>query len=224
MRYYPIYLDLKDRLCVVVGGGEVAERKVRSLLDSQARVRVISPRLNSGLEGLRRESRIAHRPKEFEEGDLEGAFLVIGATDDSRVNSHVGVRARERGALVNLVDDAEGSDFIAPSVVVRGDLVLSISTGGKSPALARQIRQELEVRYGPEYAVFLELMGELRKEIIELFPDPARREKVFLSLVRSNILQWIARGDNSLAREEARSILMRNLEHEGVEANEYRPL
>ena len=191
----------------MVGGGEVAERKVCSLLDSQAQVTVISPQLTSVLEALWREGRIDYRSQEFHEGDLKGVFLVIGATDNPEINSHIGIRAKQEGVLVNLVDDAEGSDFIVPSIVVRSDLVISISTGGKSPALAKQIRQELEVRYGREYAVFLDMMGELRKEVIELIPDSSRKEEVFRSLVKSDILQLIARGENVLAREKARSII-----------------
>lgn len=207
MRYYPLYLDLKEKLCAVVGGGEVAERKVGSLLEAQARVLVISPRITPALRDLWEKGVIECREEEFVERDIPELFLVIGATDDPRLNLRISAWARRQKALVNLVDDAAGSDFIVPSWICRGDLTIAISTAGKSPALARKIREELEIQFGQEYAELLELLGEVRGEIIARIPDPRAREATFRAVVASDILQLLRQGEKELAREKMRSIV-----------------
>lgn len=212
MRYYPLYLDLKGKLCVVVGGGEVAERKVGSLLEAQAAVRVISPQIVPALRDLWEKGVIEWWAEEFAERDVPGLFLVIGATDDPRLNLRVAAWARRQKAWVNLVDDAAGSDFIVPSRISRGDLTIAISTGGKSPALARKIREELEVQYGQEYGEFLELLGEVRGEVIARLPDPRAREATFRALVDSDILQLLRQGEKGLARERMKAMIEKRSE------------
>lgn len=213
MRYYPLYLDLKGKICAVVGGGEVAERKVGSLLEAQARVLVISPRIVPALRDLGEKGVIECRAEEFVERDIPELFLVIGATDDPELNLRIAAWARRQKALVNLVDDAAGSDFIVPSWISRGDLTIAISTGGKSPALARKIREELEVKYGREYAEFLGLLGEVRGEVIARVPEPRAREATFRSVVDSDILQLLRQGEKELAREKMRAILEEKIEN-----------
>ena len=157
---YPIFLDLSERRCVVVGGGEVANRKARKLLQARAEVVVISPEVMPELESVAAE---VHR-RTYEEGDLEGAYLAFAATDAREVNAAVAGEAKERGIPVNVADRPSDGDFALPSVLRRGRLQVAVSTGGASPALAREIRGELEEIFGPEWAGLVEeLYGARRK-------------------------------------------------------------
>jgi siroheme synthase-like protein len=165
--YYPIFLNLEGKKCVVVGGGEVALRKVRALLDSGARVVVVSPTLNSGLAQLARVETISLISREYEPKDLKDAVIVVAATDIAEVNQNIAKKARKHGILVNVVDRPEESDFIMPSLVRRGDLILAVSTSGASPALAKKIRMRLEQTFGEEYTPLLSLIKEVRKELKE---------------------------------------------------------
>jgi len=163
--YYPVFLNVAGERCVVVGGGEVAERKARTLLEQGASVVVISPAVVRGLSELAEEGRIEVSLSDYRHGDLHNALLVIAATDDPKVNAGVAREGKERGVLVNVVDDPELSNFIVPSLVRRGDITIAISTGGKSPALARKIRTELEQSFPPEYALLALLLSEVRNEL-----------------------------------------------------------
>ena len=153
---YPIFLDLSDRRCVVVGGGEVANRKARKLLQARARVAVVSPEIEAELESVAAE--VHRRP--YREGDLEGAYLAFAATDSREVNAAVAREANERGVPVNVADRPSEGDFALPSTLRRGRLQVAVSTGGASPTLARRIRDKLEEVFGPEWAGIVE---ELRK-------------------------------------------------------------
>jgi len=195
LRYYPLCLDISGKRCVVIGGGNVAERKVERLLACGARVEVVGKALTPVLAAWKGEGRIIHREADFEESHLSGAFLVIGATDDETVNGRIAENARARGIPVNIVDDPARCDFILPSVVERGDLLISVSTGGKSPALARKVREELEEAYGAEYAVLLEILGELREKVIAAGHSSAENRERFAAVVRSEILDDIRRKD-----------------------------
>jgi glutamyl-tRNA reductase len=163
--YYPIFLNLKGRRCVVVGGGSVAERKTGMLLEHQASVTVISPTLSIGLQHLAEQGAIQTIIRNYQTGDLEEAFLVIAATDDPCINTAIADQRRKQRALVNVVDDPEISDFIVPALVRRGDITIAVSTAGKSPALARKIRAELEKSFGAEYASLVRLVNEVRSEL-----------------------------------------------------------
>jgi len=149
MRYYPIGLDIAERRCLVVGGGEVGQRKAERLLECGARVTVVGRELTRRLEGLVREGRVGHIAADYDKSHLEGVFLVIGATDDGDVNERIFRDARRKGVLANIVDDPGRCDFILPALCRQGDLVITVATGGRSPALAKKLRQELEERYGP---------------------------------------------------------------------------
>ncbi len=194
MRYYPIGLDISGRRCLVIGGGEVGERKAQRLLECGARVSVVGRELTPVLAGLAQEGRIDHIQGDYEKGLLEGAFLVIGATDDRAVNERIFRDARKRGVLANIVDDPKRCDFILPALYRQGDLVITVATGGKSPALAKKLRKELEERYGPEYETLLKIMGTLRGEIIDRGESPDENRKVFEDLVESDILEQIRKG------------------------------
>ena len=208
MRSYPINLvGLEKRRCVVVGGGEVAQRKVESLLEASAeRVVVISPGLTPKLRVLLQAKRIEHRPRGYQHGDLEGAFLVIAATDDADVNRDVWQEAQERRLLINVVDDPHRCNFFAPSVVRRGDLTISICTGGQDPALSARLRQELEPRFGREYAAFLEIAGALRDRVGRELSGRAR-SRFWNALADSEILALLKEGKRQEAERLANDIL-----------------
>lgn len=173
---YPISLNIENKLCLVVGGGNVAERKVHSLLECDARVKVVSPAITDGLCELAGAGRIEHRCGEYGPEDLDGVFLVIGATDSDQVNGKVAADCFKRGLLVNVVDDPPNGNFFVPAVVRRGSLQIAISTDGKSPLLARRIREELEQMFGAEYAPLVELLGEIREEAVRSVPDEDRKK------------------------------------------------
>ena len=171
----------------------MAERKVERLLACGARVEVVGKTLTPLLAAWKGEGRIVHREADYEDSRLAGASLVIGATDNEAVNGRIARDARARGIPVNIVDDPARCDFILPSVVERGDLLIAVSTGGKSPALARKLREELEEAYGPEYAILLEILGELREKVIAAGRPSAENRERFAAVVRSEILDHIRR-------------------------------
>ncbi|MBI3585385.1 MAG: bifunctional precorrin-2 dehydrogenase/sirohydrochlorin ferrochelatase [Nitrospinae bacterium] len=206
-RYYPAYLDIKDKRCLVVGGGAVAERKVNSLLKCGAKVSVVSPDLTKRLKELNSEREIKFLKGEFKEKYLKDIFLVIGATDKSNVNFKVYESANKKNILVNIVDSPELCNFIVPSVVERGALTIAVSTGGKSPALSKKLRKELEDRYGFEYAKFLNLMGNLRKRISSEIMDKRKREEIYKNLVDSDIIKLIRNGKDGQVKKRIDAII-----------------
>ena len=199
MAYYPILMDLEGKRVLVVGGGGVAERKVRTLLEFGARVDVVSLDLSPALRDLSEEGRVQWAGREFEPSHLKGATLVIAATDDAEANRRVSAACQKQGIPVNAVDQPADCTFIVPAVVRRGDLLLAVSTSGRSPALARSVRKELETRFGPEYADFLALMGSVREEVLAGGRDQKTNQAVFESLVQSNLLDAVRRKDWSSA-------------------------
>jgi len=215
VRYYPLFLDISGRRCVVVGGGAVAERKVRRLLECGGRVEVVSGTLTAVLDALKQEGRIVHHEADYDGTQIQGAFLAIGATDNSTVNERVYRDARAGRILVNIVDQPRLCDFILPSLVERGDLAIAVSTSGRSPALAKQIRTELEDRFGPEYGILAGFLGELRDRVLAGGrPADENREK-FEALLASDILEKI----RARRWDEVKALI---LERTGVEM-EVRP-
>ena len=167
LAYYAISLNIYQKKCVVVGGGEVALRKVAALLERGATVQAIAPTLCSGLSLLADSKAISVLRRNYKRGDLKDAYIAIAATTETETNKKVAMEARHWGILVNVVDDPEQSDFIVPACLHRGDLTIAISTAGKSPALARKIRTRLEKDFGEEYASLVTLIGEVRSEVKE---------------------------------------------------------
>jgi precorrin-2 dehydrogenase/sirohydrochlorin ferrochelatase len=163
--YYPVALDLRDRLCLVVGGGPVAEAKVEGLLAAGARVTVVSPELTEALTAWAIEGSIIHRPHRYRPDDLDGQQLVFSASDQREVTEAVSAEARRRGLWVNAADDPAFCDFLLPSVLRRGRLVVAVSTGGASPALAARVRRDLEAYFAPAYGELVELAAEVRAEL-----------------------------------------------------------
>jgi siroheme synthase-like protein len=165
MGYYPIFIELRDRPVLVVGGGSVAERKVEGLLAAAAAVTVVSPALTPRLATLAACGRIRHEARPYQPGDLACFALGFVATGDERVNAAVAREGRRRGVWVNAADDPAHCDFILPSVLRRGDLTVAVGTGGTSPALARAVREELEAYLTDDYATLAEVVGEVRREL-----------------------------------------------------------
>lgn len=191
MRYYPIFLDIKNRPCLVVGGGAVACRKVAMLLECGAGVTVVSPTADAALQNLADAGKIELRKRPYQSADIEGMFLVIGATDDEPLNRHIKADADREGKLCNIADHPEACHFILPAVVKKGDLVIAISTSGKSPAFAKRIRKELEKTFGPEYADFLKLMGIIRQRLLSGKHAPEEHKQLFEQLIDRGLVQLI---------------------------------
>ena len=199
--YYPVYIQLKEQPCVVIGGGKIAEGKVEGLLAVEAKVTVISPDLTPHLQDLVKQNRITFLSRTYQPGDLTGAFLVISATDQAEINHHVWQEASTNNQLVNVVDDTPRCNFIAPSILRKGDLTIAISTSGKAPALAVRLKERLQRELGPEYERFLELAGKLREPLGHHIPDFETRKALWYELVDSDILDVLARGDEESAKE-----------------------
>jgi len=205
--YYPVLLDLRGRRAVVVGGGAVAEAKVGPLVDAGAAVTVVAPALTPGLALQAREGGLAHVARGYASGDLDGAWIVIAATDDPDVNHVVHAEAESRGVLVNVVDDPPYCGFILPSILRRGELVVAVSTSGNAPALAVRIRERIERELGDEYARFLTLAGALRKPLAEKYPDFQVRRRLWYRLVDSDVLALLRAGDEPRARQRIAEIM-----------------
>lgn len=191
MSFYPICLDLEARACVVVGGGRVAERKVLGLLSCKAQVSVISPALTEELQLQHVSGYIEWIDREFRQGDLAQAFLVIAATDDEETQKQVYEEAGANNLLLNVADVPQRCNFILPATARQGDLAISVSTAGKSPALARKIRMELEKRYGPEYRVLVDILGAIRPQVLASGLPQMENEKLFKQLLHDDMEEWI---------------------------------
>lgn len=208
MKTYPICLiGLEQQRSVVIGGGAVAARKTQALLSSGARITVISPEISSPLQTLFQSGEIEWLSRPYVPGDLEGAFLVISATDNPEVNAAVWQEAQRLRLLVNVVDDPQHSNFILPAVVQRGELSLMISTGGASPALARRLRERLEASFGPEWGELAAILGALRPELLARFAPGQPRLEAALQLVDSELLEVIRRDGEQAGKAYARCLL-----------------
>lgn len=191
MKYYPVFLNLQGKLCVIVGGGRVAERKVQGLLRAGARVKVISPQLTTKLIKLKEQGKIVCTLRNFRSMDLKNAYLAIAATNDHNVNEKIYQQAEEQKIPVNVVDDPKRSSFIVPSLVRKGDIILAISTSGKSPALARLLRQKLDKDIGFEYIYLGKFLGRLRSWLFSQKLDSKERQRIFNLLVGERSLDLI---------------------------------
>ena len=205
--YYPVFLNLRGRRVVVVGGGQVALRKVRGLMECGAVVTVIAPDAVPALEDLAQKGRIELVRREYQSGDLHGASLVVASTDRREVNAQVSAEAAEEGIFVNVVDDPELCSFIMPSVLSRGDLVVAVSTGGRSPLLARLVRDLLADVIGPEYGEMAALMGRLRPEVRRAAATEAERAEIWQRVLASPAMDLLREGKVHEAEEVARACI-----------------
>jgi precorrin-2 dehydrogenase/sirohydrochlorin ferrochelatase len=196
-RFYPVNLDIENRPCLVVGGGGVGTRKVQGLLGCGARVTLISPEATETLETLAADGAIRWHRRSFVEGDVQGHFLVIGATNDEPLNRRVHADSEANGLLCNIADRPKICNFILPAVIRRGDLVLAISTSGRSPAFAKHLRKTLSKQFGPEVETFLDLMGAIRRRLLAEAHAPEAHKPLFEALIDGGLLDLIRSGDTA---------------------------
>lgn len=206
---YPVNLRLAGRPCLVVGGGKVAERKVQALAAAGALVTVLSPALTARLAQLAAGGQVVHRAEVYQPGAIGVFFIVICATDDPEVNRQAAEEARGKGALVNVADAPDICDFTLPAQIARGDLLLTVSTGGGSPALSRRLRQELGDVYGPEYGAFLELLARLRTDLKERLASAEERGGFWQEALSREVLALLKAGRAGEAEEKIRDAASR---------------
>ncbi len=206
--YYPVYLNLEGRRCIVIGGGDVAERKIQHLLECGARVGLISPEATPVLQDLAQQGQIEWVQKSYEPGDLKDAFLAIAATDDSKVNREIYFEAERSKVLLNVVDVTRYCVFIAPAIVRQGDITLAISTGGTSPALARRIREELQGYLTKDYAdlakVLAQVRAAIRRQGVVVQPD------VWQDGIKDGTMDLITKGLLEEAKERLIAFLVKS--------------
>jgi precorrin-2 dehydrogenase/sirohydrochlorin ferrochelatase len=195
MKYYPVHLDINNRNCLVVGGGGVGTRKVKTLLDCGARVTLVSPKVSPQLRDLAASGDIILKERSYQSDDLNNMFLVIGATDDEKLNKQISSDADRLNTLCNIADRPEVCNFILPSIVHRDDLVITISTSGQSPALAKKLRKSLENQFGEEYGQLLRLMGAIRKKLLQQAHEPEAHKPLFEQLINSDLIGMIQEGE-----------------------------
>jgi len=205
MKYYPIQLDINGHQCLVVGGGAVGLRKVSTLLECGARVTVVSPDVESRIEQMAAEGRIQLERRTYTTSDLDGKFLVIGATDDNALNRKISWDAGRKKMLCNIADVPDACNFILPAIVHQGDLIIAISTSGSSPALAKKLRKELESRYEEEYGDLLTLMRAIRRRLLREAHAPEVHKPLFEKLLDGELVDLIRDRDisriNTLLKE-----------------------
>jgi precorrin-2 dehydrogenase/sirohydrochlorin ferrochelatase len=194
MKYYPVYLDINNRSCLVVGGGGVGTRKVRGLLKSGATVTVVSPEVTPEIKALAEQGRIVLCRRPFRSEDLETVFMVIGATSDEALNRRINKEAEDLRMLCNIADVPEVCNFILPAIVERGDLVIAVSTSGNSPAFAKWLRKKLEMEFGEEYDTFLKLMGAVREKLLSEAHAPEAHKHLFEALIDNGLLDHVRNG------------------------------
>lgn len=214
--YYPIYIDIEDRDVLIVGGGAVCTRKAETMLRYGARVTVVSPEVTEEIDAWARDGKIDLQRRTYEESDLEGRSLVIASTDDQCVNARVARDARRRRLPVNVVDVTHLCEFIVPAIVERGSIQIAVSTGGKSPALGRTLKEDLQRLVGPEYAEVNDTLGSLRAAAKKTLPTDVDRKRFFDGIIARGILELLREG----RRREAYEIIAEACRENGVEVSE----
>ena len=217
MDVYPIFLtDLQSRRCVVIGGNSEAGRKVEGLLAANASVTVISESVTDELAAWADQQRITWLSRACRPGDLQGAWLAIATVRDTALAARLKAEAESRGVLLNVADDAPHSNFVSGALMRRGPLAIAVSTSGRSPALAARIRRQLENMFGPQYADFLELLGELREPLAAAEPSFEARKALWEKLLDSQVLELLRQGRNQQARRLAAELVsLANPENQG---------
>lgn len=211
--YYPIFIDVEDREVVIIGGGVVCARKAETMLRYGANVTVVSPEFTDEIEQWAREGRIRTRRKPYDDSDLEGASMVIASTDDACINGRIARDSRRRRIPVNVVDVTHLCEFIVPAIVESGSIQIAVSTGGKSPALARTLKEDLQKLVGSEYAEINDLLGSLRADAKRVLPTDADRKRFFDGILARGVLQMLREGK----RKEAYDVIEQACAEAGVE-------
>ena len=210
--YYPIYLDIENRDVVIIGGGNVCARKAETMMKYGARVTVVSPEFTDEIEQWANEGRLQLKRKAYDDADLEGANIVIASTDIQSVNEQIAADCRARRIPVNVVDVTPLCEFIVPAIIETGSIQIAISTGGKSPALARTLKEDLQRTIGPEYAEVNDVLGTLRDGAKQVLPTDVDRKRFFDGIIAKGILPMLREG----RRAEAYETIARACEEAGV--------
>ncbi len=205
--YYPIFTDLKGRMCVVVGGGLIAQRKVTTLLKFGAVVKVIAPTLTARLADLAARERLTYVARRFRPADVRGAWLIYAATDEQSINEAVFKTAAAKRIFANVVDQQSLCSFVAPAILKRGELVIAISTSGGSPSLSKRVRQDLEQWIGPDYGRMLRVLKSVRPAAKRRLPTYADRQRFFTRLINGPVFQLVREGKAAAASRRAHELL-----------------
>jgi len=207
MSYYPVYLNLNGKRCVIIGGNDEAECKVVGLASAAAEIVVIASQPNPGIKKLADEGRLTLHQRSYQPGDLAGAWLVFAITTNPDEINQIWTEGEAEKALVNVMDNVPHCNFIAPSLIKQGDLTLAISTNGKAPAIAVRLREKLNAMIGEEYAKFLKMAGQLRQPLAKQYPDFQTRRRLWYQLVDSDVLQLLREGQDDEARQRIYDIM-----------------
>jgi siroheme synthase-like protein len=214
--WYPIFIDVEDHDVVIIGGGEVCARKAETMMRYGARVTIASPEFTPEIEGWAKDGKLTLRRKRYEPGDLDGASIVIASTDDTAVNEQIAADCRRRRIPVNVVDVTPLCEFIVPAIIDKGSVTLAVSTGGKSPALARTLKEDLQRLIGPEYTEVNDVLGTLRESAKRVLPTDVDRKRFFDGILASGILDMLRQG----RRREAYQAIADACRAAGVEVGE----
>ena len=204
---YPVNLILDNKACVVIGGGDVACRKIKGLIAAKAKVTVVSPELNEELLKMQNDGQFTWLKRVYKNGDIKGYALAICATDDERINKAAAAEANREKVLINVVDRLRLCDFAMPAVIRRGDLLITSSTNGKSPAMAREIRRELEKILDVGYAPFIEILALLREEAMQAIPTFRQREVFWRDILNEDVLMLVRNGRLKEAEDKIRNAI-----------------
>jgi precorrin-2 dehydrogenase / sirohydrochlorin ferrochelatase len=214
--YYPIYIDIEDRDVVIIGGGNVCARKAETMMKYGARVTIVSPDFTEEIEQWAAEGKLALKRKHYEDADLEGANIVIASTDHQSVNEQIAADCRRRRIPVNVVDVTPLCEFIVPAIIEKGSIQIAVSTGGKSPAVARTLKEDLQRTIGPEYAEANDVLGTLREGAKAVLPTDVDRKRFFDGIIARGILELLRNG----RRREAYQAIRAACEEAGVPVSE----
>ena len=210
--YYPVYLDIEEREVLIIGGGNVCARKAETMMKYGAHVTIVSPEFTDEIEQWAAQGVLALRRKPYEEPDLNGASIVIASTDDPCINARIARDCRRRKIPVNVVDVTHLCEFIVPAIVESGSIQIAVSTGGKSPALARTLKEDLQKFVGPEYDEVNQVLGSLRSAAKKTLPTDIDRKRFFDSIIAQGILDMLREG----RRTDAYAVIARSCEEAGV--------
>lgn len=208
MKYYPLFLDLKAKKTVVIGGGSVAERKAATLIKAGAAVELVSPSLTLRLQQLKAAGKIKHKARNYAKGDLKSAFIAVACTSSRETNIMIANDANAISCpLINVADNPSEGNFIVPSSISRGPLTIAISTGGASPAAAKMIRKEIQEVYDADFAKYLKLLGALRRNALTKITDDNKREKILKKFSSLKIINTLRKKGFEAASKEMKSLL-----------------
>jgi len=206
-KYYPVMLNIENKECVIIGGGDIAYRKILELIEYGASIKLVSPSINEDIKSLVDNKSINYIDDKYDKAYVENAYIVVASTNDSRVNNQIFVDCTDKKILVNVVDDPKNCSFIVPSKIRRGDLTISISTNGKSPTLSRSIREELEKKYDEHYETFLNILGDARQEVMVKVKDYSKKKEIFNAIMKEDYLTKLKLFGEDVVREEINEYL-----------------